>query len=77
MIGHGTFITLRLTVEELRLLTALAADQLFRKEFIDTRMPGHRSNSEEINLGKALIGRLKLMADPGSAKGTRLTRTAV
>jgi hypothetical protein len=78
MIGHETTsITVRLTVEELKLLTALAADQLFRKEFIDPKMPGHQSNSEEITLGKALVGRLKLMVDSGSTKATRLTRTAV
>ena len=35
------FITLRLTAKELDLLTTLAAHQLFRKEFIDLRMPGY------------------------------------
>jgi hypothetical protein len=53
-------ITLRLTVKELDLLTTLAAEQLFRKEFIDSRMPGYRSHPEEMNLGKSLVGRLRL-----------------
>jgi hypothetical protein len=61
-------ITLKLTVKELELLTALAADQLFRKEFIDPRMPGHKSNPEDLNLSKALVGRLQKMVDPSSAK---------
>ncbi len=34
-----TLITLKLTIEELELLTTLAADQIFRREFIDPRMP--------------------------------------
>jgi len=63
-------ITLRLTVEEVRLLATLAADQLFRKEFIDRRMPGNKVNPEEIALGKALVARLKLMVDEGSRNRT-------
>jgi hypothetical protein len=31
-------------------------------------MPGHKSNSGEIKLGKALVARMKLMIDPDSAK---------
>jgi hypothetical protein len=63
-----TLITLNLTFQELELLTTLASDQLFRREFIDPKMPGYRSNSEEMKLGKALAGRLKLLVDPESAK---------
>jgi hypothetical protein len=59
-----TLITLKLSMEELRLLTALAADQLFRREFIDPRMPGYRRNPGDIDLGKALLERLRRMADP-------------
>ena len=62
-------MTLKLTLEELRLLTALASDQLFRKEFIDSRMPGHQPNPGDINLGKSLVGRLRLMVDQNSPKG--------
>ena len=68
-------ITVKLTVDELRLLTALAADQLFRKEFIDPKMPGYRSNVEELNRGKALVGRLRPMLDGGDAKRTPSSRT--
>jgi hypothetical protein len=63
-------ITLKLTVKELELLTTLAADQLFRMEFIDPRMAGYRSNPQEMNLGKSLVGRLRLIVDPNSAKRT-------
>lgn len=50
-----TQITLKLTATELRILTALAADQLFRKEFIDSRLPGFASNTPELNIGKQLV----------------------
>ena len=63
-------ITLRLTVKELELLTTLAADQLFRKEFIDPRMPAYRSNPQEMNLGKSLVGRLRLIMDPNCPNRT-------
>jgi len=44
------------------------SDQLFRREFIDPKMPGHKSNSGEMQLGKALVARMKLLLDPDSAK---------
>jgi hypothetical protein len=49
-------------------MTTLAWDQLFRREFIGPKMPGHKSNSEEMKLGKALVARMKLMVDPDAAK---------
>lgn len=58
-----THITVKLTARELELLTALAADQLFRREFIDPRLPGYRSNPADLSLGKKLLERLRLMTD--------------
>jgi hypothetical protein len=58
-----TLITVKLTVKELETLTSLASDQLFRREFIDPRMPGYKSNPAELSLGKKLVERLRLMAD--------------
>jgi hypothetical protein len=66
--------TLKLTTEELGVLTTLAADQLFRWEFIDPKMPGYKSNTGEMRLGKALVERLRLMLDPVAAKGTSTPR---
>jgi hypothetical protein len=63
-----TLVTLKLTLEELELMTTLVSDQLFRREFIDPKMPGYKSNSEEMKLGKALVARMKLLVDPNSAK---------
>ena len=62
-------VALKLTLEELRLLTTLASDQVFRRQFIDPRMPGHKTNSEAMSLGKALVTRLSLMLDEGKATG--------
>jgi hypothetical protein len=63
-------LTLKLTVEELRLLATLASDQLFRREFIDPRMPGYKYNAGEIDLGKALVGRLRLLVAEDSAESS-------
>jgi hypothetical protein len=57
-----THVTLRLTVPELEVLLGLAADQLFRKEFIDSRIPGCKPDIADLNTGKQLIQRLKLAA---------------
>jgi hypothetical protein len=59
-----TLITVKLTARELALLTSLASDQLFRREFIDPKMPGYRSNPEDVSLGKKLVERLRLKVDP-------------
>lgn len=56
-------ITVQLSMEELTLLTTLASDQLFRREFIDPKMPGYKHNPPELCLGKKLVERLRLIAD--------------
>jgi hypothetical protein len=71
-----TLRTVKFTTKELELLTALASDQLFRKEFIDPRMPGYKSNSADLSLGKALVARMRLILDPESAKRTPAARLA-
>lgn len=63
MFGHMTSITVKFTTREIELLSSLASDQLFRREFIDPRMPGHRSNPADLSLGKKLVERLRLTAD--------------
>jgi hypothetical protein len=65
-----TLISVKFTIKELELLSSLASDQLFRREFIDPKMPGYKSNSGEISLGKVLITRLRSLLDPDSAKRT-------
>ncbi len=56
-------ITVKLTEQELGLLTSLASDQLFRREFIDPKMPGNKFNPAELSLGKKLVERMRLLAD--------------
>jgi hypothetical protein len=58
-----TNISLKLTVKELDLLCTLASDQLFRREFIDARLPGYPSNIGELGTGKKLIERLRNITD--------------
>lgn len=55
--------TVKLTDQELKLLVALASDQLFRREFIDPKMPGYKLNPAELDLGKKLVARLRSIAD--------------
>jgi len=71
-----TLINVKLTTSELALLTALASDQLFRREFIDPKIPGYKSNPAETSQGKALVARLKAMLDPAAAKRTPAARMA-
>jgi hypothetical protein len=63
-------INFTVTVEELRLLASLASDQLFRRQFIDPRMPGYKGSPEEVHLGKALVGRMRLVIDEGPGHTT-------
>jgi hypothetical protein len=58
-----TAVTVRLSAIELRLLTGLASDQLFRREFIDPKMPGYKADPEELKIGKKLVERLRGMTD--------------
>lgn len=63
-------INFSVTVDELRLLASLASDQLFRRQFIDPRMPGYKGNPEDLDLGKALVGRMRLIIDEGARHTT-------
>ena len=55
---------MKLTARELELLVSLASDQLFRREFIDPKMPGYKSNPGDVSLGKKLVERLRLNLYP-------------
>ncbi len=67
-----TSIHIKLTTEEADLLASLASDALFRREFIDPKMPGHKPNPASIRLGKQLVERLQSMT--GQAKTARPLR---
>jgi hypothetical protein len=58
------------TVDEFRLLASLASDQLFRRQFIDPRMPGYKGSPEEVDLGKALVVRMRLVIEEGTRQTT-------
>ena len=63
-------ITVKLTKTELDLLTSLASDQLFRREFIDPKLPGYRGNPVEIRIGKDLVTRLRARLTVAAAQNT-------
>jgi hypothetical protein len=52
-------IKVEVTLQELLLLTTLMSDQLFRREFIDPKMPGYKRDPAELAMGKDLVLRLK------------------
>ena len=56
-------LTLEFTVEELSALTDMASNQLFRKQFIDPKMPGFVPNQDELGLCKNLVGRPRTAMD--------------
>jgi hypothetical protein len=61
-----TKIKLEVTLEELLLLTTLMSDQLFRREFIDPKMPGYKGDPAELATGKDLVLRFRSMAREGA-----------
>jgi hypothetical protein len=61
-------ITMKFSIKELELLTTLASDQLFRREFIDPKMPGYKTDSGELRLAKVLVTRLRTLLDPSAAR---------
>jgi len=54
-------IKLEVTLQELLLVTTLMSDQLFRREFIDPKMPGYKGDPAELSMGKELVLRLRSM----------------
>jgi len=58
-------VTIKLTIKELELLTSLVSDQAFRREFIDSKIPGYKINPEEIGLSKVIIQRLQALIKSG------------
>jgi len=63
-------LTLDFTPEELGILTTMASDQLFRKQFIDSKMPGFKPNREELDMCKNLVSRLRAIVDEQRTKTT-------
>jgi hypothetical protein len=59
-------IKIEVTLEELSLVTTLLSDQLFRREFIDPKMPGYKGDPAELAMGKDLVLRLKSIAREAS-----------
>src|SRR5690348_1358707 len=59
-------IKVEVTLPELLLVTTLMSDQLFRREFIDPKMPGYKADPAELAMGKELVLRLKSMVRQAS-----------
>ncbi len=59
-------VKFEVTQQELLLLITLISDQLFRREFIDPKMPGYKGDPAELAMGKELVLRLKSMIQQAS-----------
>jgi hypothetical protein len=55
-------IKIEVTIDELLLVNTLLSDQLFRREFIDPKMPGYKGDPAELAMGKELVLRWKNVA---------------
>jgi len=63
--------------QELEVLLPLAADQLFRNEFIDRRIPGFQKSREEIQAAKAVISQIKERLLQAQQKSTDTVRISI
>jgi hypothetical protein len=70
-------VSVKFTVAELNLLASLASDQLFRREFIEPKLPGFRANPQDLSLGKQLVERLKEAAGRSGGASGKPHRKAV
>jgi hypothetical protein len=52
-------ICVHLTQEQLGLIVKLADNQLFRMRFIDTKLPGHYNDVEEIKAAQGAVAILR------------------
>ena len=52
-------VKIEVTQQELLRVTSPMSDQLFRREFIEPKMPGYKGDPAELALGKELVLRLK------------------
>ena len=52
-------ISVHLTPEELGIIVKLADNQIFRMRFIDTKLPGHYDNIEELKAAQAAVAVLR------------------
>ena len=48
-----------MSVDEVQALLELVDNQLFRMKFIDSKLPGHKSNPEKLQLATSAVTRLK------------------
>lgn len=48
-------LTVQLTIEELQTLVTLADNQLFRIEYLDSKLPGNVGNPETLRIAQAAV----------------------
>ena len=56
-------IKLELNSDELKALTTMADNQMFRMRFIDPKMPGHKFDPDSFRASQSVIGMLHVALD--------------
>jgi hypothetical protein len=52
-------VAIKMSAEELRALLEMVDNQLFRMKYIDSKIPGHQKNPEELKLAAGAVGILR------------------
>ena len=64
-------VRLQLTVEQVKAVTTLLEDQVFRVKFIDPKMPGYKKNPEQVMAAEAALALLKDSVKSNTARPAR------
>ena len=65
-------VKIEVTQQELLLVITLMSDQLFRREFIDPKMPGYKGDPAALAMGVGCPLKVSLSASVGIAKSIRI-----
>jgi hypothetical protein len=52
-------IPVKLSLEEIQALLEMVENQLFRMKFIDTKLPGHKTNPEKLQQSSSAVNTLQ------------------
>jgi len=69
-----TKIRFQLSSEQVKAVAAMVEDQLFRVKFIDPKLPGHKSNLEQLHAAESALVILKESLQAGRPQTTNSSR---
>jgi hypothetical protein len=66
-------VAIKMSAEELRALLEMVDNQLFRMKYIDSKIPGHQKNPEELKLAAGAVSILREAFNRARGIKTRTT----